>query len=306
MKLKKSKILIVGGTGFIGNALAREVVKNGNKVFSLSIKKKKLKKKISRVKYLKGDIKNLSELKKVLKNLTFDHVVNCGGYVEHKNRKEVQDSHYRGTKNLYKLFHNKNLKSFIQIGSSSEYGDAKIPHSEETKCKPKGIYGNFKYKATKFLLEKYNKNKFPVTILRFYQLYGPYQDFNRFIPQLIKSSIEKKKFITSEGKQYRDFLFIDDAVNAMIKTMIKSNSKGQIINIGYGKGIQLKKIMNKVKKMNNFFNPDYGRIKMRPDEKLTVYPKITKSLKILNWKPKVSIYKGLEMTNKFFLKELKS
>ena len=45
MKLKKSKILIVGGTGFIGNALAREVVKNGNKVFSLSIKKKKIKKK---------------------------------------------------------------------------------------------------------------------------------------------------------------------------------------------------------------------------------------------------------------------
>ena len=64
--------------------------------------------------------------------------------------------------------------------------------------------------------------------------------------------------------------------------------------------------MNKVKKMNNFFKPDYGKIKMRSDEKLKVYPKITKSLKILGWKPKVSINKGLEITNKYFLKELRS
>ena len=88
--------------------------------------------------------------------------------------------------------------------------------------------------------------------------------------------------------------------------MIKSKSKGQIINIGYGKGIKLKKIMNIVKKLNNFFNPDYGKIKMRSDEKLKVYPKINKSLKILDWKPKISINKGLEITNKYYLKELRS
>ena len=306
MELKKNKLLIVGGTGFIGNALAKELVKNKNNVFSLSTKKNKIKRKIPKVKYLRGDMKSLTSLEKVLKNLNFDHVVNCGGYVEHKNKKEVENSHYKGTQNLYKFFKDKNLKSFIQIGSSSEYGDVKIPHDEKVKCNPKGIYGKFKYKATKFLLKQYKKNKFPVTILRFYQIYGPQQDYNRFIPQLIKASIKKKKFLTSKGQQYRDFLFIDDAVNAMIKTMIKSKSKGQIINIGYGKGIKLKKIMNKVKKMNNFFNPDYGKIKMRKDEKLKVYPKIIKSLKILGWKPKISINKGLEKTNKYFFKKLKS
>ena len=305
MKLKKNKFLIVGGTGFIGSALAKELVKK-NQVFSLSTRLNKMKKKIPKMKYLRGNIKSFSSLKKVLKNLTFDYVVNCGGYVEHKNKKEVENSHYKGTQNLYKFFKNKNLKLFIQIGSSSEYGDAKIPHNEKAKCKPKGIYGKFKYRATKFLLNKYKKNKFPVTILRFYQIYGPYQDYNRFISQLIKSSIKKEKFITSEGKQYRDFLYIDDAVNAILKTMIKLKSVGQIINIGYGKGIKLKKIMNKVKKMNNFFKPDYGKIKMRSDEKLKVYPNITKSLKILGWKPKVSINKGLEITNKYFLKELRS
>ena len=70
-------------------------------------------------------------------------------------------------------------------------------------------------------MDKY-KNKFPVTILRFYQLYGPHQDLNRFIPQLIKSSIKRKKFVTSEGKQCRDFLS-DDAVEAIIKAMTKKS-----------------------------------------------------------------------------------
>ena len=306
MILKNSRLLIIGGTGFIGKSLAKATAKNGNKVFSLSTKKTKIRKKISKVKYLKGNIKNFSNLKKILAKMDFDYVINCGGYVEHKNKKEVEDSHFKGARNLYNLFKNKKLKSFIQIGSSSEYGDVSIPHSEKVICKPKGVYGKFKYKTTKFFLNKYKKNKFPVTILRFYQLYGPHQDYNRFIPQLIKSSIKREKFITSEGKQYRDFLFIDDAIEAIIKAIIKKKSKGQIINIGYGKGIKLKMIMNKVKKMNNFFNPDYGKIKLRPDEKLTVFPKITKAKKILRWSPKISIHKGLEITNKFFLKELRS
>ena len=66
MRLKKNKILIVGGTGFIGNALVKKLIKNGNQVYSFSTQKK-IKKKINKAKYLKGNIKKLSSLKKVFK-----------------------------------------------------------------------------------------------------------------------------------------------------------------------------------------------------------------------------------------------
>lgn len=305
MKTKKNTILIIGGTGFIGYNLAKKCIKKNLSVFSLSTSKPKKIRKLKKAKYLIGNIKSFCSLKKILKNIQFDFVVNCGGYVEHKDKQEVYNSHYRGCINLYNFFKNKNLKSFIQIGSSSEYGDAKIPHRENYLCKPKGVYGQFKLKSTNFLLEKYNKYSFPVTILRFYQLYGPHQDFNRFIPQLIRASINRERFLTSKGEQLRDFLFIDDAIDGIIKSISSSKSKGEIVNIGYGTAIKLKKIMSIVKRKNKFLNPDYGKVKIRTDEKVSVYPSIYKAKKKLNWFPKTSIKKGIHTTNKYYLKLLK-
>jgi len=116
--------------------------------------------------------------------------------------------------------------------------------------------------------------------------------------------LKKKKFITTEGKQYRDFLFIDDAIDAIIKALRTKKSEGQIINVGFGKGIQLRKIMNLIKRKNKFLKPDFGKIKIRTGEKIFVYPSIDKARKILKWSPKISIKKGLEITNKYFKKEL--
>jgi len=304
MLFDKNTFLIIGGTGFLGHALAKKLIIGGNKVFSFSKKNPKKKRKIDKVIYLKGNIKKLSGLRKVLKKNKFDYVINCGGYVEHINKKEIKESHYKGSRNLYDYFKDKDLKSFIHIGSSSEYGDTRVPHREGSKCKPKGLYGKFKLKTTKFFIKRFEDNKFPVTILRFYQVYGPYQDFNRFIPQLIKSSLMKKKFITTEGKQFRDFLFIDDAIDAIIKALITKKSVGQIINVGLGKGIQLRKIMNLIKRKNRYLKPDFGKIKLRPEEKIFVFPNIDKARKILKWSPKFSINKGLEITNKYFKKNL--
>ena len=307
MKIKKNAILIIGGTGFIGFNLAKNCVKHGLNVFSLSTSKPKKLKKLNKVKYIIGDIKNFNKLKEVLRNIEFDFIVNCGGHVNHKNKnQEIYDSHYRGCVNLYNFFKGQNIKSFIQIGSSSEYGDSKVPHKENYLCKPKGTYGRYKLRSTNFLLRQYKKNKFPTVILRFYQVYGPYQDFNRFISQLFKASIKKEKFLTSTGEQLRDFLFIDDAIDAIIKAILSNRSKGEIINIGYGLAIKLKKVMEMVKEKNKYLDPDYSRVKIRTDEKMSSYPSILKAKKILNWAPKTSIKKGIDLTNKYYKKLLKT
>ena len=171
----------------------------------------------------------------------------------------------------------------------------------ENLCKPNDSYGIYKYKSTKFLIDKYKKKNFPITVLRFYQLYGPMQDFNRFIPQLIKASICKEKFSTSKGKQYRDFLHINDAIIAIFKSIKSAKSKGEIFNIGLGKTIQLKKILALVKKKNKYLDPVYGKIKIRRGEKMLLFPSIKKAKKFINWSPKISIEKGINLTNQYYL-----
>ena len=96
-----------------------------------------------------------------------------------------------------------------------EYGLASSPQRENSKCEPKSVYGRAKFLSTQYLLNLYKKNKFPVTIVRLYQIFGPYQDLNRFIPVVINSCKDKKDFPCSHGRQYRDFLYIDDLIDAI-------------------------------------------------------------------------------------------
>lgn len=297
------KILIIGGTGFFGYNISKKFLAMKWNVTSLSLNYPTKIRKLKKIKYLKIDF--LKNINKILNRYSFDYIVNCGGYVEHKNKRKIINGHYIIVKKLYNYFKNKNIKLFIQIGSSAEYGDTKIPHKENFVCKPKGIYGKYKLKATNFLLEKFKKEKFPVCILRFYQLFGPYQDTNRFMSILINSCVAKKKFIMSNGKQKRDFLYVKDAVQAITKAIHFKKSAGEIINIGYGKSFELNSIVSYVFKKTKFNLLEKNKIKLRADEKLNIYPDISKAREILNWSPKTKILNGINKTIYFYKKKIK-
>ena len=93
---------------------------------------------------------------------------------------------------------------------------------------------------------------------------------------------------------------IDDIVSAIIKTLKNSKSSGEIINIGSGNPISIKKVIIKICELINSGKPQFGKIKLRNDEIIKLYPNINKSRKILNWKSQISIEKGLKKTIRFF------
>ena len=300
MKKKNKNILIVGGTGFIGFHLIKSALKKNFTVSSVSSKKPKKEKTFSKVKYVVCDISNKKNLKKKFKNKIFDYVINLGGYVDHTNKKKTFSSHYHGCKNLAEIFCKKNIQRFIQLGSGLEYGKVKSPQKEVSECLPRGIYGLAKYKSSKFLLNLHKKKKFPCSIIRLYQAYGPNQDSNRLIPFVIKSCLKKKKFACTHGAQQRDFLYIDDLVNLIFKILKSKKTEGKIINAGSGQPIKIKKLIEEIKKISGGGEPDYGKIKMRKDEIKDMYPSINYAKKILGWKPRNSINLGLKKTIKFY------
>ena len=252
----KNNILIVGGTGFIGYHFAKKCLTKGWQVTSISSRKPKKIRYLSKVKYIICDIAEKRSLKQKVRK-SFKYVVNLGGYVDHSNKKKTFESHYKGSKNLTEIFLEKQPKAFIQMGSSGEYGSLKSPQKENSRCNPQSIYGQAKLLSTKYLINIFKKKNFPVTILRLYQAYGPKQDFNRLIPIVIKACKKNKKFPCSNGSQLRDFLYIDDVVDAILKALNSEGARGQIINIGTGKPIRIKNIIEYIKSYSKRGYPQY-------------------------------------------------
>ena len=298
--MKQNKILITGGTGFIGYHLSKRCIKLGWSVTSLSSNSPKPNKIIQGVKYIIVDIRDKKKLFKIKKD--FDYIVNLAGYVDHSNKKKTLESHYIGCKNLASLFLNKKIKKFVQVGSSIEYGKLRSPQIENKKNSQStfSIYGKAKLLSTKYLMAIYKKKKFPTTVIRLYLVYGPKQDINRVIPITIKNALLDKKFNCSSGLQFRDFIYIDDVINAILKTLKNRKTNGEIINIGSNKPVRIKDLIIRICYLVGSGKPIFGKIKLRKDEIMSLYPNIDKAHKILKWRPKISLNTGLKRTIKYY------
>lgn len=295
----KKKVLVVGGTGFIGSNLVGKIRKKFD-VYSLSLTKPK--KKFSDVRYLYCDITQKKKLKKKL-NKNFNFIINLGGYIDHSKSKKTYKTHYLGFKNLCEIFIDKKIEKFVQFGSCLEYGYCKAPQNENQEGKNiKSDYTFGKQKATNYALNLYKKKNFPITIFRLFQAYGPGQDFKRLIPQAINKFLKGEELNLSHGSQIRDFIYIDDVSEAILKLLKLKNTSGEIINLGSGKGYKIKKIILLIKKLCKGGNPKFNKIKMRENEPKILYANINKIKKLFNWKPRVEILEGLEKTIKYYKK----
>jgi nucleoside-diphosphate-sugar epimerase len=296
----KKNILIIGGTGFFGYHLSKFFLKFKWNVFSLSKSAPNNLRKLKNIRYLYGDISKAKSIQ-FLKDFNFNYIINCGGYVDHVNKIRTFNTHFIGCKNLYKIFANKKIETFIQIGSSAEYGKSKSPLKETYPGKAKTIYGKSKLRASKFLLSLKNRN-FPFVIIRPFLLYGSFQDSNRFLPFVISSLIANKKFVCSDCTQYRDFLHVEDAVRAIKACLGNKKVFRKIVNIGLGKPIQLRKAISIIQKKIKRGKPDFGKLALRSDEPEVIFPEIKRAKKYLNWRPAISFEEGIIRTINYFKK----
>ena len=286
------KILVVGGTGFIGFHLLKKALKKKMKTYSFSRKKPKKKRYLKKVKYLFGDIsKKKSQF--MLNKYNYDYIVNLSGDVNHSKKNSVYKSHYIGCKIIAELFSNKKIKSFVQAGSCAEYGKIKSPQNEKMPCRPVSYYGKAKLLATKHLIKLHKKKAFPFTVVRLYQVYGPDQETNRIIPFAIKSAKNNETFPCSSGTQKRDFTYVDEITDAIFKILNSTKCRGKIINLGHGEPISVKKVIKKIVNKCDGGKPLFGKIKLRKDESKLIFPNLKLVRSLIKWKAKIKIDAGL-------------
>jgi len=293
------RLLIVGGTGFIGRHLAVKAVQD-YKVTVLSLTPPADKLMVKGVDYLQADITNLAKLKISLSNISIDYVVNLSGYIEHtgilKGGDKVIDIHFNGVQNLIQAINWKTLKRFVQIGSSDEYGDLSAPQHENMRESPISPYSLAKLASTHFLQMLFRTDGFPSVILRPFLVYGPGQNNMRFLPQIIKGCLLDEDIPVSAGEQLRDLCYIDDVTQGILMTLANNIVNGEVINIASGKPVVIRNIIEKVKNIIGKGNPKFGVIPYRTGENMELYADISKAKKILGWTPGVSIDEGIEKT----------
>lgn len=294
------RILIVGGTGFIGKHLIKRCLKETSFVTCLSLTGFNNKNFVKGVEYLEADITNKKQLQSVLHNKIFDYVFNLGGNIDHthyfKNGRKIIETHFVGLLNILDCIDIKNLKGFVQVGSSDEYGSAPSPQNEAMREKPISPYSHAKVAASHFIQMLYRTEGFPGVILRFFLVYGFGQDDRRLLPYIIKGCLNNIEFKTSEGKQLRDFCYIDDIVDAMVKAAVSSLSKGQILNIASGVPVTIREVIQKVMAFAGGGKPLWGAHPYRVGENMELYADVSLAKKLLNWEPQISIDEGLKKT----------
>jgi len=296
----KNKILIVGGTGFLGQNLIKKLNRKKYEITSLSSNPTPKINKFKNVKYIILDIKYKKNFSKLQKK-KFNFIINLGGNINHKDVIQTNNSHYVGCKNILNEINLKTLNLFIQIGSSLEYGNIKSPQIETRACKPNSIYGKAKLNASKYIISKSKKEKINYLILRLYQVYGPYQKTDRLISSTIKHCLQDREFKCTDGRQLRDFLYVSDFVDLIIKILeYKKAAISGIYNVGCGKPLSVKYVIKTINKIIQKGKPLYGKIKMRNDETKSLYPSNKKINKKYKWTPKINFLEGIKKTIKYY------
>ena len=300
----KENLLIVGGTGFLGFHFAKEGIIRGFEVYSLSKKPPIKSRYLQNVNYLNIDIMDKNKICNLFKDLKIDYVINCVGYVDHRLIKdggeEVFDNHFSVTKNLICFLNKKYIKAFLYLGSSDEYGDNQSPQLEEVRESPISPYSFAKVTSCHFLQMLNKTENFPSIIFRLFLVYGPNQNKERFLPQLIKKFLKNENILISPGEQIRDFCYVDDVVNAGFIALKKKQIHGEIFNIASGNPIKINYLVSLIQNLIKKGKPIFGGIDYRENESMSLYASIKKAENILDWKPKISLEEGLLKTIHWF------
>lgn len=294
-----ARLLVVGGTGFIGRNLVRRAVRQGYSTVVLSLNEPIAEQKIEGAEYFQADITDLYKLRVQLKNWGFEYIVNLSGYIDHCGFLEgggnVIESHFLGVQNLLQTVEWSELKRFVQIGSSDEYGNLSAPQSEDMREEPISPYSFAKLASTQLLQMLYRTKKFPAVILRLFLVYGIGQDEKRFLPQIIRGCNSNAVFAVSAGEQLRDFCYIDDITDGIMRALVHDEVNGEVINLASGNPIAIRDVVNLVQKKIGQGSPDFGKVPYRIGENMILYADISKSKELLDWSPKIDIEKGISM-----------
>lgn len=263
--LKDTSALVTGASGFIGRHLVNALLNEKADVSIISSGRNRAK--IEGVKTYAGSLEDYEFVKNSVEKIRPSKVFHLGAFTEPSRDLHLIDNAMRAnfywTVNLLNALKNIGCESFVFCSTAEVYGNNKTPFKEGMELSPVSPYSLSKAAAEMYCNLANKSYECPATILRLFLIYGPGQGGSKFIPQLISTLLQDREFIMTPGNQKRDFVFVADAVDALLRSSSKK-SAGETINICSGRQHSLRELADMVeniigkKKSYKIWNPLQG------------------------------------------------
>jgi nucleoside-diphosphate-sugar epimerase len=313
MNWNGTRVLVTGAEGFIGSHLVKRLVTEGALVHALvktASSLWRIEDHIDGLVVLESDIANPDSLRYSLHRLKPQIVFHLAALVDVSRSWELiaplVQTNIIGTINLLSAIRESPLEAFIHTSSSEEYGDAPSPIEEARRELPISPYSFSKLASTHFCQMAARTFDLPVTVVRLFPVYGPFQDSAMFIPSAIRDLLMKKEFKMSPGEQLREFNYVDDVVEAYLAVARCERARGEILNVGCGIPYRLRDVAAMIRDLiGGPGTVRIGALSYRRGEGMACYCSSEKLRALTGWSPRVPLEEGLRMTINWYASQAK-
>jgi nucleoside-diphosphate-sugar epimerase len=300
------KVLILGGTGFIGSAFSNFLAEKGDDVTLLCRNKS-----ISTLyKTILAPEFNLNILTLLLQNTNYDYVFNFAAYgvsPEARDFQIMQDINVDLPCLLIQILKGR-ISTFVQIGSSAEYEVEKAsPLKESDRLETSQLYGVSKAQGMLKSFEIAKELGVNFCGVRLFQVYGKGEKPYRLLPWLYQKLKAGEEVPLSPGDQIRDFMLIDDVCEGLLELAkaVHKNGGQEIFNLSSGVGVSVKDFATELAKIANFPAKllEFGALDYRKDDKMFVVGNPTLMYNYISWRPQFNLASGLAFVLKGFSRD---
>ena len=309
--------LVTGGAGFVGSALARELLRRGERVrvvddFSVGLRQN-LAEIRDKIELLEVDITDLERLRPAVEGVDFVLHQAALRSVPRSVDNPLPSNYVNvvGTLNLLVAARDAGVKRLVYGGSSSAYGDTPtLPKRESMPPNPISPYAVSKLAGEMYARVFTRTYGLPTVCLRYFNLFGPRQDptspysavLSIFIAALLRA---QRPNVFGDGEQSRDFTYVDNAVEANLLACSSPAAVGEVINIATGQRQSLNRTLALLRELiGTDVEPIYGP--PRTGDVLHAHADIARARQLLGYEPKVSFEEGLRKTVQWYQENWKA
>lgn len=299
--IRKKRVLVTGASGFIGSHLCRRLRGLGCDVHGVSRTQRSSDTRVSQ--WWQSDLSNAGEVFEIVKSIRPDVVFHLSSFVTGSRGLDVVlptfQANLASTVNLLTALSAVGCERLLLVGSMEEPRlDKQLPSSISP-------YAASKWSCTIYGSLFHSLYRLPVVILHLFMVYGPGQmDFKKLIPYVTLSLLRNEVPKLTSGSRKVDWIYIDDAVDAIIACAQAEKIEGETIEAGSGNLIAIREVVNKiVSTINSETKPNFGALEDRAFENVRVAD-VERSFALFGWKARVPIEEGLRRTVTWYREKL--